>query len=98
MESPIITFIIPTLGRFSLLHTIQSLQKQKINAWKCIILFDGIKNTHFQHFQKDPRITILEISKIGENSSRAGLVRNIGFDYVDTPWIGFVDDDDTLSP
>lgn len=100
MESPIITFIIPTLGRFSLLHTIQSLQKQKVNAWKCIILFDGIKNTHFQHFQKDPRITILEIAKTGENqlSSRAGLVRNIAFDYVDTPWIGFVDDDDTLSP
>jgi hypothetical protein len=100
MESPIITFIIPTLGRFSLLHTIQSLQKQKVNAWKCIILFDGIKNTHFQHFQKDPRITILEIAKTGENqlSSRAGLVRNIAFDHVDTTWIGFVDDDDTLSP
>lgn len=100
MESPIITFIIPTLGRFSLLHTIQSLLKQKINAWKCIILFDGIKNTHFQHLQKDKRITILEIPKTGENtsSSRAGLVRNIAFDYVDTPWIGFVDDDDTLSP
>jgi hypothetical protein len=97
-SSPIITFIIPTLGRFSLLHTIQSLQKQKINAWKCIILFDGIKNTHFQHFYKDSRIKILEIPKIGENSSRAGLVRNIAFDYIDTPWVGFVDDDDTLSP
>lgn len=98
--SPIITFIIPTIGRFSLLHTIQSLQKQKVNAWKCMILFDGIKNNHFQHFHKDSRIQILEIPKTGENtsSSRAGLVRNIAFNHVNTPWIGFVDDDDTLSP
>ncbi len=100
MNSPLITFIIPTIGRISLIHTIQSLQKQKMDLWKCIILFDGIQNIHFQHFRKDPRISILEIPKTGENisGSRAGLVRNIGFSFVQTPWIGFVDDDDTLSP
>jgi glycosyltransferase involved in cell wall biosynthesis len=100
MDPPLITFIIPTLGRLSLSHTIQSLQKQKINSWKCIILFDGIKNIHFTHFLKDPRIMILEIPKTGESisGSRAGLVRNLAFPYVSTTWLAFVDDDDTLSP
>ncbi len=100
MNSKIITFVIPTLGRLSLYHTIQSLQRQKEDQWKCILLFDGIQNTHFQYLKKDPRITILEIPKTGNDigQSRAGLVRNLAFSLVDTEWIAFVDDDDTLSP
>lgn len=100
MSSKIITFVIPTLGRLSLYHTIQSLQRQKEDQWKCILLFDGVQNKNFQYLKKDPRITILEIPKTGDNigRSRAGLVRNLAFSLVDTEWIAFVDDDDTLSP
>jgi hypothetical protein len=96
-SSKLITFIIPTIGRLSLTKTIQSLKNLKLDKWKCIILFDGIKN-NFSSF-KDERIKIIEIpEKLGISPNYAGKVRNYGFEFVDTEWIGFVDDDDTLSP
>ena len=86
------------MGRETLLDTIQSLKNLSIPKWKAIIIFDGIKN----NFDiKDTRIKIIEVEKKkGETNlgSRAGLVRNIAFDFVETEWIGFVDDDDYLYP
>ena len=38
-----ITFIIPTIGRDTLLNSINSLFNQTIKEWKAIIIFDGIK-------------------------------------------------------
>jgi glycosyltransferase involved in cell wall biosynthesis len=35
--------------------------------------------------------------KLGKDKNSAGLVRNIGIEKIKTDWIGFVDDDDTLS-
>jgi cellulose synthase/poly-beta-1,6-N-acetylglucosamine synthase-like glycosyltransferase len=93
-----ITFIIPTIGRESLLDSIDSLINQNDNNWNAIILFDGIKNK----FEiKDARITIIELESrkgIIDKKNNAGIVRNIGFTYVkDSEWIGFLDDDDILS-
>ena len=92
-----ITFIIPTLGRESLLNTIDSLIKQTDNDWNAIIIFDGIKNSFIDIL--DSRIKIIEIEKTGNNliKNSAGLVRNIGIEMASTEWIGFVDDDDTIS-
>ena len=100
----IITFIIPTIGRLSLNDTINSLYNLENKNWNAIIIFDGIKN-NFQF--NDERLIILEIDKVGkiDKKNNAGCVRNIGFDYIknknnniDTEFIGFVDDDDTLHP
>ena len=92
-----ITFIIPTIGRLSLLDSIDTLINQDDPNWEAIILFDGIKN----NFEiKDERITVIEIEKCGnlEKKNCAGLVRNIGFKYIKkSEWIGFLDDDDYLS-
>lgn len=86
-----ITFIIPTIGRETLLNAINSLIEQDDTDWKAIIIFDGIKNNIKKN---DDRITVIEVNK----QSNAGLVRNIGFQYVkDSEWIGFLDDDDYLS-
>jgi glycosyltransferase involved in cell wall biosynthesis len=96
-EKNIITFIIPTLGRDTLLNSILSLYNLNNINWKAIIIFDGVKNK----FEiNDPRIKIIEIKKYGKEDKKnsAGLVRNIGFQYVETKWIGFLDDDDYLSP
>lgn len=98
----IITFIIPTIGRETLENTVNSLLELNNHNWKALILFDGIKNTF--HFE-DERIICLEIEKQGkiDIKNNAGMVRNIGFDYIlnnniNTQFIGFVDDDDTLHP
>ena len=94
-----ITFIIPSIGRESLLDSINSLENMNDPNWKAIILFDGVKN----NFNiKDNRITIIEIDKkegILDEFNSAGLVRNIGIENAtNTEWIAFLDDDDYLSP
>jgi glycosyltransferase involved in cell wall biosynthesis len=49
---------------------------------------------------KDPRIMFASIVKTGTVSaihSKAGYVRNVGLHWVQTPWVGFLDDDDRLT-
>jgi len=86
-----ITFIIPSLGRPTLKRTLDSLLAQTIPHWKAIVVFDGIPpNTT----STDPRIQIMTTPKKGH----AGFVRNEGIRLATTEWIGFVDDDDILTP
>ncbi len=96
MNTNLITFITPTIGRPSILQTIQSLRKLKQSNWESIILFDGILNLYLKQLPSNFRI--FEIPKTGSSSNHAGKVRNYAFSHVRTPWIGFVDDDDTISP
>jgi glycosyltransferase involved in cell wall biosynthesis len=93
-NNAMITFIIPTIGRNTLVDTINSLLYQTNNLWKAIIIFDGIEPIYETN---DDRIQILQCEKLGQGVNRAGLVRNYGMTFVDTEWVGFVDDDDTLS-
>ena len=87
----LITFIIPSLGRPSLKRTLDSLIAQTSPKWKAIVVFDGIgPNIN----SPDPRIQIMTTSKKGH----AGFVRNEGIKVATTEWIGFVDDDDVLTP
>jgi len=50
-----ITFIIPSINRDSIIRTIDSLLKQTNNNWKCIIVYDGVKGREFN----DERIKTL---------------------------------------
>ena len=110
-KNTFITFIIPTIGRYTLIDTIESLYKLNSEDWRAIIVFDCIGNSIiinnlYEQITKidiHNKIKIIENDKhIGNQSKRnsAGLVRNIGIVTIDflTEWIGFVDDDDTLSP
>ena len=100
-----IIIITPTIGRDTLINTIDSIKKLKINNWKSIIIFDGIKNNIDNDVNidiDDDRFIFLETEKKGEKNY-AGLVRNVAFDYIiqnniKSKFICFVDDDDTLSP
>jgi glycosyltransferase involved in cell wall biosynthesis len=92
-----ITFIIPSIGRDSLIKSVESIIAQSDSDWSIIIIFDGVyKNIDII----DSRIKYIEIEKTGNinKMNSAGLVRNIGFKYIeDSKWIGFLDDDDTIS-
>ena len=92
-----ITFIIPSINRDTLGRSIDSLIRQTNPNWECIIIFDGVDGIEFD----DERIKIIRSEKLGGNSPYhgiSGLVRNVGLDLVDTGWIGFLDDDDSLEP
>lgn len=87
-----VTFIIPTLGRYSLHTTLQSLREQTNPNWKSIIVFD-------RHDITIPNEDKFEIYKLErEGGMSAGTVRNFALDKVNTEWVAFVDDDDWLSP
>jgi len=91
-----LTFIIPTIGRETLSLTLQSLKNQTITNWKAIVIFDGIEPTIYE---TDPRITIIKTPiKLGQGYNSAGLVRNYGIKFVNTEWVAFVDDDDSITP
>lgn len=92
-----ITFIIPSLNRNSLTKSIQSLIDQTNPNWECIIIYDGVDGLTFD----DDRVKTIKIKKtgtIGPVHGQSGLVRNEGIKQVNTEWIGFLDDDDTLHP
>lgn len=96
-----ISFIIPSIGRPTILNTITSLLNQTNNDWKCLIGFDGIKQEELNlELPKDDRISYFYIDKklgqIHHKHNHAGKVRNYLMSKVETDWIGFVDDDDTL--
>ena len=46
----------------------------------------------------DHRIIYYSINKLGNDINGAGLVRNKGIEIASTPWVCFLDDDDTFTP
>ena len=92
-----ITFIIPTIGRDTLVDSIQSIINQTSDNWNVIIIFDGCKNTLSKNFTLNEKISIYEIEKTNCVINQASDVRNYGLQYVSTKWVGFIDDDDTIS-
>jgi hypothetical protein len=67
----------------------------KNKNWNAIVVFDGIEPTISE---SDERIKIIKNNKKeGEGRNHACKVRNFAYSFVNTEWIGFVDDDDTLN-
>lgn len=85
-----VTFIIPTLGRYSLHKALQSLRDQTRPDWKAIVVFDN----HDVTIQQEEKIFAYKFDK--PPGMGAGTVRNNAIPVVDTEWIAFLDDDDWL--
>ena len=82
-----VTFIIPTLGRYTVHRTLKSLRDQSNKNWKAIVVFDN----HIITIPQEDKIAVYEFT---EPKRGAGIVRNFAIDKVDTEYIAFVDDDD----
>jgi glycosyltransferase involved in cell wall biosynthesis len=89
-----ITFIIPSIGKPTLQRAINSIKNQTSDDWKAIIIFDGIEPTISIDNDK---FSVLKIEKRGVGGNGAGNVRNHGMKFVETEWIAFLDDDDTIA-
>lgn len=99
-----VTFIIPSIGRKTLLNSLNSLLLQENKEWQCIVGFDGLlkENIDFPLPEDDRIIYNYFSKKLGTlkgngNHGRAGSVRNELIKLCKTEWIAFLDDDDTLT-
>lgn len=98
-----ITFIIPSIGRESLLYSIESLINQTCKEWNAIIILDGINvnvlNSDIINLLEDERFEVHEIDKRGLNINQSAYVRNYGMSVTEKrcEWIAFLDDDDTIA-
>lgn len=92
-------FIVPTLGRPTLMDALTSLVKQKSKDWRALVIGDGIP----VHIQPHPRIFTASVPKV-RHGRAAGGVRNEGIHLLlkesklpKAEYIGFLDDDDVLT-
>lgn len=107
IDEQIVTFIIPSSARFSLGATIASLYNQSDPRWLAVVMMDGVatssdyvnRRNNFplfvSDFLSDSRICVRHSTKLGVSNCAGGL-RNYAVQYSRTPWVAFVDDDDTL--
>lgn len=103
-SNSLITFLIPSINRNTLSRTLLSILQQTKSNWQAIIVFDGCEPTDdsLLSLLQDTRFLYIPIKHIGSQEhsfhGQAGYVRNFGMQFVTTPWIGFIDDDDTIIP
>lgn len=101
----LVTFVIPSVARKTLIASINSLYEQKSDNWQAIVGFDGLLKEEIElDLPKDEdRIKYLFLEKTGElknknaKHSKAGFARNKIIKNVETEWTAFLDDDDTIS-
>lgn len=99
-----IDFIVPSIGRNTITRSLNSLISQTNPDWNCYVGFDGMKESDVDKnlLLEDNRIHYLFLGeKLGTSSfhGNAGKVRNKIIASIENPseWIGFLDDDDSLS-
>lgn len=98
-STPLATIIVPgrDIAAFAP-EAIESLQAQTEQRWRAILIDDGSTDATGALFAQaaasDPRFTVVS----REISRGLGAARNAGLALVDTPYLGFLDGDDTLAP
>lgn len=94
MSSPLVTFVIATINRPSLHKAVQSVRDQTVYA-ELIVAGDGVWPTHMP-----PAVFYssgIQVIETGPHRHEA-LVRNEALEYVRTPWVAYLDDDDEIAP
>ena len=99
--APLVTFIVPSKGRDSIVRTLESLHNQTDDRWEAAIIFDGGAKQALQKvaalsYRTDPRIQSYTMPRMGEKNF-AAIPRNFGMSKASSEWVAFVDDDDVLS-
>lgn len=90
-----LSIIIPTTGRSTLTRSLDSLLSQTNPNWVAHVGFDGIPCDK-GIIKEDSRITYHTLKKRGGGHNYGGEVRNVLISKSTTPWICFLDDDDSF--
>ena len=96
-----VTFVTPSIGRDTVGRTVRSLLAMQNPAWKSLVGFDAVDQALIDHLDlpQDDRIAYINLpAKAGGGRNFGGGVRSQLISQIDSPWIAFVDDDDTLRP
>ena len=91
VEPYLVTFVIPTIGRQSLVRAVDSIINQPEWNWRAIVVFDG-REPNYSTANNHVKIITTE------RLQWPGLVRNVALPYVTTAWTAFLDDDDYIAP
>ena len=97
---PFITIIIPSIGRVSLRRSLKSLDRQSDSDFDAVLVLDGLnaENLPPDITEGRPWLCIEEAGETVNLEHRAGDMRNMGISRATGLFVGFLDDDDTLSP
>lgn len=97
---PLVSFVIPSVGRHTLARSLDSLADQTDVAFEAVLVLDGVAAADAEArmgraFSEYPWLRVLEIAKLGWGNC-AGEVRNHAFPLCSGRYVAFLDDDDTL--
>jgi glycosyltransferase involved in cell wall biosynthesis len=96
-RSPLVSVVIPTLGRPALLaRALASVFRQTYQPIEIIVVVDGPDDatTDFLRRIEDPRLRVI----VNPRSLTAAAARNIGAAQAKGAWLAFLDDDDEWLP
>jgi glycosyltransferase involved in cell wall biosynthesis len=101
--SPLVSFVIPSVGRATLARSLDSLADQSDADFEAVLVLDGIPRGDVEarmgRSLSDPAwagwLRVLETEKVGWRNC-AGEVRNRAFPHCGGHFVAFLDDDDTL--
>jgi hypothetical protein len=91
---PLVTTVIPTYKRAdSLVAAVESALAQTVAEHQIIVVDDG--GGQVPPLPDDPRVVAVGLSR---NSAVLGVVRNVGIRLAKSPFVAFLDDDNTWEP
>lgn len=100
MSTPLVSIIIPTFNRASIINdTLDSILDQTYSNWECLVVDDGstdeTKKVIHNYALKDTRISALE--RPPEKSKGANSCRNYGLSLAKGDYVVFFDSDDIMA-
>lgn len=96
---PLVSFVVPTIGRESLGRAVRSIRQQTLGTWEAIVVGDGVFVPATFDGEVDDRVKTYSLHQ-GESVEHmgGGATRNYGMRLAHGDWLAFLDDDDTLDP
>jgi glycosyltransferase involved in cell wall biosynthesis len=97
MSEPLVSIILPTFNRASLLaEALASVCAQTVTDWECIVVDDGSTDETPDMMAHPPDRRVRYLPRA--HSGHPGVVRNAGLAMARGRWIAFLDDDDLWRP
>lgn len=92
MPEPLVSVLIPTIGRLARTRTIGSLLEQDYPYWEAIIVANNLPSLYSPDLPVDPRLSVIDAGTLPNDTGASA--RNIAFQHAHGEYIATLDDDD----